>query len=171
MLPGEYTRLRNHTYVPQKFRCMQIGVTWSPDMAPSTTLTGDRDEVVLACQEQCHNMEGCKHFTIMFPGLCRFAGEGAAPLPAPSAVSGPPLGMCDDMMSDAPFAHTFMRKYVTDLQPPGPDVRNVHNVALGTLAAALATSGAFAVVMVKRTGLTRSPSFRDEEEALTASQE
>lgn len=170
LLPGEYTKLRNHTYVPQRFRCMQIGITWSPDLASVdlTDLSGDRDEVVFACQERCRNTQGCKHFTLMFPSLCRLAADTATPLPAVSSISGPPTGDCESLMSDAPLAHTFMRKYSADIPPSSP---HLHSVALASSAVALTASAAFVAVMVRRKHLTRSASFMDEEEALTASQE
>jgi len=111
LVPGEYAKLdTNHTYVPPQFRCMQIGVTWSPDLT-STYMEGGRDELVFKCQQKCQDTEGCRHFTAMFPGLCRLAGEFAVPLPAEQAISGPPSNECDEPASDADFGHTLMRKF------------------------------------------------------------
>jgi len=113
LVPGEYVKMWDRTYLPTKFKCMQVGVTWSPDMSTSVYLEeDDRDEVVFQCQKRCRNTEGCRHFTVMFPGLCRMAGESSVPLPAEGAISGPPQPDClTDLNSEAPLGHTFMRKF------------------------------------------------------------
>lgn len=112
LVPGEYTKLdTNHTYVPTQFRCMQIGVTWAPDLTSTHMPDVGHDELVFKCQQKCQDTEGCRHFTAMFPGLCRLAGEFAVPVPAEQAISGPPSNECDEPASDADFGHTLMRKF------------------------------------------------------------
>jgi len=74
-------------------------------------MEGDRDEAVFSCQQKCRNTTGCAHFTVMFPSLCRLADKDAVPLRAEQAISGPPTPECDDLSSEAPLGHTFMRKY------------------------------------------------------------
>lgn len=113
LMPGKYTMVHNDTFLPTRFRCMQIGVTWSPDMSTSTYIAGDRDKVVFACQQKCKDTDGCAHFTVMFPGLCRLASNTAVPLPAERTISGPPTEECDDLSSEAPLGHTFMRKFAS----------------------------------------------------------
>jgi len=144
LIPGMYARLQsNHTYVPVRFSCMQVGVTWSPDLTVSSHIHGERDEVVFACQEKCRDTEGCKHFTVMFPGLCRLAGSAAVPLPAEQAISGPPSADCEDPTSDAPLGHTFMRKFESGPEAstsrffPNAAAAGVPVALLGALAAAL----------------------------------
>lgn len=91
LVPGKFTRT-----VP-KFRCMQIGVVWEPDMyaVPPRLLGGEREEVVLRCQKLCGNTSGCAHFTVMFPSTCRLAGTSAVPVPAaPQTMSGPATSEC-----------------------------------------------------------------------------
>jgi len=116
LVPGKYAEVWNYTYLPTRFRCMQIGVTWSPDMTTSSYIEGERDEVVFKCQQKCQDTEGCQHFTVMFPGLCRLADESSVPLPAEQAISGPPTQECDKSSSEAPLGHTFMRKYTSSAQ-------------------------------------------------------
>lgn len=144
LIPGMYAMLQsNHTYVPARFRCMQIGVTWSPDLTASSHIDGERDEVVFACQEKCQDTEGCTHFTVMFPGLCRLAGSAAVPLPAEQAISGPPSPDCEDPTSDAPMGHTFMRKFEA-----GPEVSTSRFFTSAAVAVPAALLGALATALV-----------------------
>jgi len=119
-VPGKYTQAWNHTYLPTKFRCMQLGITWSPDLTTSINIAGERDEVVFSCQQKCQDTEGCAHFTVMFPNLCRLAGHLAVPLPAELTLSGPATQDCDSFDSEAPLGHTLMRKFSDSPQPEEP---------------------------------------------------
>lgn len=173
-MPGKYTMLQNNTFLPARFRCMQTGVTWSPDMAVSTTIHGERDEVVFACQQRCQDTEGCKHFTVMFPSLCRLAGAASAPLPAESAISGPPSQDCvDDPLSESPMAHTFMRKFRAAPEVSAPPGASPLASVVGP--AALAVTFALAAVMWQRRRSRRAAalpiSVVDLEESLQLIQE
>jgi hypothetical protein len=98
--------------LPHKFRCMQPGISWEPDMDTPQMLFGKKDEVVLNCQEKCRLMFGCKHFSVIFPNTCRFAGSGARSVPSVlQSMSGPDVPECSEAGSDSDMAHTFMRKF------------------------------------------------------------
>lgn len=108
-LPGAFTQISNQTYVPEQFRCMQIGVMWEPMMDSSILVEGSRDEVVLRCQRQCAGTWGCEHFTVMFPNTCQLSGKNAAPLPAASTtMSGPAVSSCHE---PGYIGHTFLKQH------------------------------------------------------------
>lgn len=146
LIPGQYAMISNTSYVPTRFRCMQTGVTWSPDMTTSSHFHGERDEVVFACQQKCRDTKDCAHFTVMFPSLCRLASHEAQPLPAEEAISGPPAPECDDStFVFSPLGHTFMRKYESNKATSNS--RSVFRVAMIGPAALLVAAAA---VMMRR---------------------
>lgn len=149
---GEYTKMHDHTYMPEGFRCMQVGITWSPDMTASSLLRGDRDEVVFACQQTCRDTEGCKHFTVMFPSLCRLAAAAAVSVPAENTISGPPVPECEDVLSEAPLAHTFMKKFEAESEFPVPVSSSTSLPRVSQAVGAIAISASFvaAVVLCRR---------------------
>lgn len=107
-MPGTFTRIENNTFVPPKFRCMQVGVSWEPRLDSPFYINGERDDIVLKCQHQCKGTMGCEHFTLLFPNTCHLAGKSAVPLPAASAtMSGPPESNCHEQGA---IGHTFMKK-------------------------------------------------------------
>lgn len=107
-MPGTFTRIENNTFVPPKFRCMQVGVSWEPRLDSPFYINGERDDIVLKCQHQCKGTMGCAHFTLLFPNTCHLAGEDAVPIPAASAtMSGPPDSNCH---KQTVVGHTFMKK-------------------------------------------------------------
>lgn len=111
-MPEAYSKSGNKTYLPHQFRCMQPSIMWEPDMDLPKTFMGQRDEVVLKCQEQCHKTFGCEHFTVIFPNTCRFAGSGArAVQTALLSMSGPDVARCEDEGDAYEMGHTFMRKF------------------------------------------------------------
>lgn len=159
LVPGKYVKLQSHTFLPIRFRCMQVGVTWSPDMAPSISIQGERDDVVFACQKMCRDTMGCKHFTVMFPSLCRLADQSAKPLPAEQAISGTPTQECDPTSEASLPEHTFMRKFPIGWQLA---LRSQPILVPGALAA----SGVAALIWLRWPSRAVEPALADMEESL-----
>lgn len=108
LLPGAFTQISSQTYVPEQFRCMQVGVMWQPTITEPMFIAGSRDQVVLKCQHQCAGMWGCAHFSVLFPNMCHLAGKWAVPTPStPSTMSGPPIADCHE---PGYIGHTFLKK-------------------------------------------------------------
>merc|ERR1740121_1443103 len=87
---------------------MQLGIAWEPTMDTPVYIAGDKQEVVMKCQQRCKGTWGCEQFTVLFPNMCRLAGHDAAPLPAASAtMSGPAVSRCQEQ---GYVGNTFMKK-------------------------------------------------------------
>lgn len=164
LMPNLYSDGGNYTYLPHKFRCMQPGVTWEPDMDTPTVIMGARDDVVLKCQDKCHKTFGCKHFTVIFPNTCKFAGSGAHPTKSTIvAMSGPDVPRCDHPGDVFEKSHTFMRKFSDQTgQGASVDTEEPRLVAavrywlpLGAAVAVAAVAVAFGVARSQRQGPRR----------------
>jgi len=108
LTPGKFAKIDEDVFVPEKFRCMQVGVIWQPALETPVHIYGEREEVVRQCQARCKGTWGCGHFTALFPNLCQLAGGSARPLPAVvSTMSGPAVSRCQER---GYIGHTFMKK-------------------------------------------------------------
>merc|ERR1719362_1127495 len=99
------------TYLPARFRCMQLGILWQPDLTGPSVVNGRREQAIFDCQRRCQDTPACEHFTVLFPNTCHLAGAEAKPLPSGgSAMSGPAWQNCDSHPNvSAPWAATFMK--------------------------------------------------------------
>jgi len=115
--PGKFAKIQDDAFVPEQFRCMQLGIVWEPTLdTPPLYISGDKEEVVLKCQQQCKSTWGCEHFSVLFPNMCRLAGASSAPLPAASvAISGPAVSRCHE---EGYVGSTFMKKVAASPTPP-----------------------------------------------------
>lgn len=100
-------------FVPDKFKCMTVGVTFEPAVEFPTELPGSWADVVTQCQGACFVSNGCTHFAVQASTFaCKLSTKEAVPMPSSEDwISGPPV--CDTNTD------VFMQKYVeTSLEIP-----------------------------------------------------
>lgn len=81
------------SYLPHRFRCLEVGVSWEPALKMPKVSRGTEADAIMECQDLCAMTKGCLRFTAALDReSCYLAERGSRPLPAPSnSVSGPPF--------------------------------------------------------------------------------
>jgi len=122
------TGMGSHTFVPWKFRCLEMGSMYNPAFLMeliNRTQFPKAGKAVKECQRRCKEKENCAYFSLEFPArLCSYSANNSwRAYPVFKHVTGPP-SCSDDDESDDDVLDETIRQFL-EIEEPGDAVRNL----------------------------------------------